>query len=142
MAGTGPEQAGPGSGPENEAEALTSLASLRRLRRELSRGTGELAVLSLLQGQRRYGYQLLKLLRSPDLGSLEIKEGTLYPLLHRLEDAGHIAATWEAEGRARPRKYYTITVAGQRHLAVLRDEWSSLTESMRQLLDMLDEVRR
>ncbi|NRQ31905.1 PadR family transcriptional regulator [Nonomuraea sp. NN258] len=116
-------------------------ASVARLRRELSRGTTELAVLSVLGVRRRYGYELLKVLRETGEGVLEIKEGTLYPLLHRLEDSGHILATWEAEGRARPRKYYVITPEGRTHLALLRAEWNSLADGMRQLLDTLDEVR-
>ncbi len=117
-------------------------AALQRLRRELARGTAELAVLSILTSGRRYGYELLKLLQSAGAGVLEIKEGTLYPLLHRLEDAGHIAAAWEVEGgRGRPRKYYSITGDGRGHLALLRAEWSELVDAMRTLLDNLDGVR-
>ncbi|SEG76237.1 DNA-binding transcriptional regulator, PadR family [Thermomonospora echinospora] len=106
-----------------------------RLRRELARGTTELAVLSVLASQRRYGYELMKRLGQAGGGVLEIKEGTLYPLLHRLEDAGLITAAWEAEGRSRPRKYYSITPEGRAHLAVLRAEWAALVEAMGHLLD-------
>ncbi|MGW0203246.1 PadR family transcriptional regulator [Nonomuraea sp. NPDC003201] len=122
-------------------EATPGSATVARLRRELARGTTELAVLSVLDVRRRYGYELLKLLRQAGEGVLEVKEGTLYPLLHRLEDAGHILATWEAEGRARPRKYYVITPDGRTYLAMLRAEWSGLVEAMRQLLDTLGEVQ-
>lgn len=101
-----------------------------------------MAVLSVLNARRRYGYELLKLLREAGEGVLEVKEGTLYPLLHRLEDAGHITATWVAEGRARPRKYYAITPDGRTYLALLRAEWSGLVDAMRQLLYTLDEVQR
>ncbi|GGM66781.1 putative DNA-binding protein YwzG [Thermopolyspora flexuosa] len=117
--------------------------TLHRLRRELARGTAELAVLSILSSGRRYGYELLKLLQSAGAGVLEIKEGTLYPLLHRLEDAGLIVSSWEVEGgRGRPRKYYSITGDGRVHLALLRAEWSELVEAMRALLDTLDGVHR
>ncbi|MEV4567156.1 PadR family transcriptional regulator [Nonomuraea sp. NPDC049419] len=115
-------------------------ATIARLRRELARGTTELAVLSVLNVRRRYGYELLKELRQAGEGVLEIKEGTLYPLLHRLEDSGHIVATWEAEGRSRPRKYYVITEDGRAYLTMLREEWSGLVEAMRQLLTTLGEV--
>ncbi|MER6007917.1 PadR family transcriptional regulator [Nonomuraea angiospora] len=121
--------------------ATPGSATIARLRRELARGTTELAVLSVLDVRRRYGYELLKLLRQAGEGVLEVKEGTLYPLLHRLEDAGHILATWEAEGRARPRKYYVITPDGRTYLAMLRAEWSGLVDAMRQLLDTLGEVQ-
>lgn len=115
-------------------------ATLDRLRRELARGTAELRVLSLVSSQPRYGYELMKLLGRPPGGVMEVKEGTLYPLLHRLEDADHIRATWEAEGRARPRKYYGITAKGRAHLALLRSEWSGLVDGMQRMLGALDEV--
>jgi PadR family transcriptional regulator PadR len=111
-----------------------------RLHRELARGTTELAVLSVLGTGRRYGYELLKVLERAGPGVLDLKEGTLYPLLHRLEDAGHIAATWVTEGRARPRKYYDITADGRAYLAVLRAEWTGLVRAMGNLLDSLGEV--
>ncbi|MGV9386789.1 PadR family transcriptional regulator [Nonomuraea sp. NPDC003707] len=124
-----------------DTEATPGSSTVARLRRELARGTTELAVLSVLDVRRRYGYELLKLLRQAGEGVLEVKEGTLYPLLHRLEDAGHILATWEAEGRARPRKYYVITPDGRTYLAMLRAEWTGLVDAMRQLLDTLGEVQ-
>ena len=58
--------------------------------------------------RKRYGYDLLTSLGSASDGSIAIKEGTLYPALHRMEDAGYITAAWEAEGRTAPRKYYRI----------------------------------
>lgn len=111
------------------------VAALDLLRRELARGTAELAVLSILSSGRRYGYELLRLLQGTGSGLLEIKEGTLYPLLHRLEDAGHVIPAWQAGGRARPRKYYTITPDGRRHVAMLRAEWSGLVNAMQELLN-------
>jgi DNA-binding PadR family transcriptional regulator len=117
----------------------TGVTALARLRRELARGTAELAVLSILNTGRRYGYELLKMLQRAGEGVLEIKEGTLYPLLHRLEDCGHITAEWEAGGRARPRKYYVISATGRDHLHLLRTEWSDLVSGMQDLLKTLDE---
>lgn len=105
------------------------------IQRELSRGTTELAVLALIATRRRYGYDLLSTLGQATDGSLAIKEGTLYPVLHRLEDGGYIAATWEAEGRAAPRKYYRITAQGKARLAFLRTEWQRLVTGIGQLLD-------
>jgi PadR family transcriptional regulator PadR len=122
--------------PAREAASAT----VARLRRELARGTTELAVLSVLKARRRYGYELLKVLQQAGEGALEVREGTLYPLLHRLEDSGHIAATWEAEGRARPRKYYALTPEGRAYLALLHGEWRGLVDGMRHLLDALGEV--
>ena len=103
--------------------------------RELSRGTVELAVLALIKEERRYGYELLSSLASATGGFVGVKEGTLYPVLHRLEDAGYIAATWEAEGRGKPRKYYGITRSGRARLELLRNEWQRLSAGMDQLLN-------
>lgn len=103
--------------------------------RELSRGTVELAVLALIREERRYGYDLLSSLATATGGFVGIKEGTLYPVLHRLEDAGYIEATWEAEGRGKPRKYYGITPAGLARLELLRTEWERLAAGMERLLN-------
>lgn len=113
-------------------------AALDRLRRELARGTAELAVLSVLKNGRSYGYELLKKLQQLGGGDWEIKEGTLYPLLHRLENAGHIVGDWETEGRARPCKYYHLTDAGRTHATLLRREWNALIVSVRGILEKLD----
>jgi PadR family transcriptional regulator PadR len=136
----GPPESAAAAGPGQISAAAEPGPALAHLRRELARGTAELAVLSVLDSGRRYGYELLKLLRQAGDGVLEVREGTLYPLLHRLEDTGLIAATWDVEGRARPRKYYTITADGRSRLTVLRAEWTGLVDAMRRLFDALSEV--
>jgi PadR family transcriptional regulator PadR len=103
--------------------------------REFSRGALELAVLALIQGRPRYGYDLLTSLGQATDGFLAVKEGTVYPVLHRLEDAGFLSASWAAEGRGVPRKYYAITPAGRRRLAVLRSEWDRLVAGLGRLLE-------
>jgi PadR family transcriptional regulator PadR len=103
-------------------------------RRELARGTVELAILAALRTKRRYGYELLTVLADATGGAPDIKEGTLYPALHRMEDAGYVTASWEAEGRAKPRKYYELTKQGTARLADLRAEWTRLVHGMTRLL--------
>lgn len=103
--------------------------------REFWRGALELAVLALIEASPRYGYDLLTSLGEATDGFLAVKEGTVYPALHRLEDAGYLSASWEAEGRGVPRKYYAITETGQSRLRVLRGEWERLVSGMRQLLE-------
>ena len=104
-----------------------------RARRELSRGVIELAVLSVLDGRPRYGYELLSQLDEMTGGAPELKEGTLYPVLHRLEDAEYVESYWEAEGRSAPRKYYSLTAAGRQQLELLRSEWKRLVDGMHRL---------
>lgn len=125
---------------DEQKDAVSS--ELDGIRRELARGTAELAVLSLVRIRRRYGYELLGELQAPGTAILEIKEGTLYPLLHRLEDAGHIVGEWHAEERARPRKYYSITPEGHERAQLLRDEWARLARAVQGFLKATDQEER
>ncbi len=96
---------------------------------ELRRGVIVLAVLSQL-GEAQYGYSLLKGLS--DKG-LEIDQGTLYPLLRRLEAQGLLQSTWKLE-EAHPRRYYVISDEGRKMLPRLSEEWNSMVAMMNKLL--------
>lgn len=97
---------------------------------ELRRGVLVLAVLSQLSTA-EYGYSLKQ-----ELGErgLEINEGTLYPLLRRLESQGLLESDWLVIDDARPRRYYQISPMGETILANLTYEWDSLVEVMNGLL--------
>lgn len=101
-----------------------------KLIQELRRGTLVLAVLSRLD-QERYGYDLIS--RLGDHG-LEIEQGTLYPLLRRLEEQGLLTSEWNVEG-SRPRRYYQISPAGQQLLEELAVEWKELSTIIQKLLN-------
>ncbi len=96
---------------------------------ELRRGVIVLAVLNQLR-EEQYGYSLLKMLS--DQG-LEIDQGTLYPLLRRLETQGLLQSTWKLE-EARPRRYYVISDAGRNILPQLKEEWAGMVATMGKLL--------
>jgi DNA-binding PadR family transcriptional regulator len=96
---------------------------------ELRRGVIVLAVLSQLSGE-QYGYSLLKNLS--DLG-LQVDQGTLYPLLRRLESQGLLESVWKLE-EARPRRYYVISAEGKKHLPRLKEEWNSIVAVMKKML--------
>jgi DNA-binding PadR family transcriptional regulator len=102
---------------------------LTQLRLELRRGIVVLAVLSQMDTA-RYGYSLIQRLAEQ---GLDIEEGTLYPLLRRLEKQGLLESEWEV-GEARPRKYYRISPAGRDVLTALRAEWLEIVEMMRGIL--------
>ncbi len=102
---------------------------LNALRLELRRGVVVLAVLSQLDTA-RYGYSLIQQLTEK---GLDIEEGTLYPLLRRLEKQGLLESEWEV-GEARPRKYYKISPLGQEVLSTLKAEWFEAAEMMRKIL--------
>jgi PadR family transcriptional regulator PadR len=105
------------------------LARLDGLELELRRGAVVLAVLSQLSDE-QYGYSLKKLIAASGLG---IEEGTLYPLLRRLESQGLLTSRWRVE-EGRPRRYYKISAQGEKTLAALREEWRALSESIGRLL--------
>jgi DNA-binding PadR family transcriptional regulator len=96
---------------------------------ELRRGVIVLAVLSQLSKE-QYGYSLLKNLS--DLG-LEVDQGTLYPLLRRLETQGLLESVWKLE-EARPRRYYVISAEGKKALPKLKEEWNSIVAVMKKML--------
>jgi DNA-binding PadR family transcriptional regulator len=96
---------------------------------ELRRGVIVLAVLNQL-GEEQYGYSLLK--RLSDLG-LDVDQGTLYPLLRRLEAQGLLKSVWKLE-EARPRRYYVISPEGKKILPRLKEEWTGIVSMMNAML--------
>ena len=96
---------------------------------ELRRGVIVLAVLSQLD-QEQYGYSLLKLLS--DQG-LSVDQGTLYPLLRRLESQGLLQSDWRLE-EARPRRYYVISTEGRQLLPRLKQEWENMVAVMEKIM--------
>ena len=102
--------------------------------RELRRGSLELVVLHLLAAGEAYGYEIVSKLTADTNGALEITDGTLYPVLYRLERAGFVAVRWETPERGVPRKYYRLTDAGSEELARLTNEWTTFTKAMTKFL--------
>ncbi len=85
-----------------------------RFSQQLKKGVLEMLVLSLVCEEPTYGYELLTRLKDRSGGSLVLKEGTLYPILYRLEDDGLILARWsQGQGRVAPKKIYEATEAGR-----------------------------
>ena len=96
---------------------------------ELRRGALVLAVLSQLRDE-QYGYSLKKSLAR---AGLEIDEGTLYPLMRRLETQGLLKSRWRVE-EGRPRRYYKISAQGENTLRALTSEWKELAQVLEGLL--------
>jgi len=96
---------------------------------ELRRGVIVLAVLSCLN-QEQYGYSLIK---SLDENGLEIDQGTLYPLLRRLEGQGLLQSAWRVE-TDRPRRYYVLSDEGRDLLPRLKAEWAGIVSMMKKIL--------
>jgi PadR family transcriptional regulator PadR len=103
--------------------------NLENIALELRRGVLVLAVMTRLE-EEQYGYSLIKLLS--DQG-LEIDQGTLYPLLRRLETQGLLESKWRVD-EARPRRYYILSPQGIAFLPRLKREWLSLVDLMNKIL--------
>lgn len=106
----------------------------KRIERELKRGSLELIVLHLLAPGEAYGYEIVSKLTAETNGALEVTDGTLYPVLYRLERGGFVAVRWETPERGVPRKYYRLTDAGRDELVRLRHEWTTFAKAMSRLL--------
>lgn len=93
----------------------------------------DLCVLATLDEQERHGYAIASRLEEAGLG--RVKGGTLYPVLARLQAAGHVAARWEPGERGPARKYYTLTDGGG---ALLREQgltWVTFARTAQKLID-------
>jgi PadR family transcriptional regulator PadR len=114
--------------------AMTRGEERRSIERELKRGSLELIVLHLLSPAEAYGYEIADKLATETNGALAVTDGTLYPVLYRLERAGYVAVRWETPERGVPRKYYRLTDEGRTELERLREEWTTFANAMTRLL--------
>jgi len=108
---------------------MGSNESIDNLVLELRRGVIVLGVLSQL-GEEHYGYALISSLREKGLA---IDQGTLYPLLRRLESQGLLQSNWRIESD-RPRRYYVISAEGRKLLPQLKAEWTGIVSMMEKML--------
>lgn len=90
--------------------------------KELLKGTAKTIVLQLLSEDEMHGYELLTKMKEKSKNLLEITEGTLYPLLHSLEEDGFLTSNWEKGDGQRRRKIYSITPDGKKSLQVRAKE--------------------
>lgn len=107
---------------------------------DLVKGSIVPVVLALLRERPMYGYEMVKLVNARTGGRLELREGTLYPTLHKLEADGLVSSEWSegaAPGQAtRSRKYYSITRGGRRELQRRAGEWREFSNAVNRVLDL------
>ena len=106
---------------------------------ELLRGSLELMVLSTLSGGKKYGYLIQSTLSESSGQAIEMKAGTLYPILHKLEKSGWVKCHWEND-TGRRRKWYELTAAGRKQLRNRADEWWRYVDCLRRILGPLGEL--
>ncbi len=103
-------------------------------RRELLKGSTETLLLSLLSEEPKYGYQLVREMDARSGGYFHLKEGTLYPALHRLERDGLVESTWWEEYRGGQRRcYYAMTRSGRARLESMINEWNLFADALNQI---------
>ena len=88
-------------------------------------------VLAILAEGDSYGYAIIKRVAELSGGHLQWTDGMLYPVLHRLERQGYVAARWEDAESGRRRKYYRITRPGRLQLASQQEQWRVVDETLR-----------
>lgn len=97
-------------------------------------GSTVLLILSLLNEADRYGLEIIRDLELRSDNTFKFKEGTLYPILHKLENDGYVKS-YNAKGdRGRARKYYEITKSGKKQLADERKQWSKFSYSVNKVI--------
>lgn len=95
----------------------------KRIPSKIARGSAELAILALLAKQSLYGFEISKRIEEDSGGALRFNLASLYPMLYELEKRGWVKGRWEANRAGRDRRYYSLTPAGRKKLAPLRQEW-------------------
>lgn len=108
---------------------------IERYERQMKKGVLEILVLKLLEHQEKYGYQLITELKDKSGELFSLKEGTLYPILYRLEEEGLVTSKWSVpQGKELSKKYYTISDAGQQTLQGAVTLWKNFSESVSLIL--------
>ena len=101
---------------------------------ELPQGTLDLLILRTLALQPQHGWGISERLQQISGDVLQIKQGSLYPALHRLQRRGWIKARWAASENNRRAKYYELTQSGRRQLEIEKSDWEKLTAAVAQVL--------
>jgi len=104
---------------------------IHKWKSQVKKGILELVVLKILSKGDYYGYELIEEIMK--YTSIDIAEGTLYPLLIRLKDSNMVTSKWVEQDSGIPRKYYTITPAGSEVLTEMISYWDSLNSSIQKI---------
>lgn len=102
------------------------------------RGHLETMILAVLEKGAGHGFDILKRLEQAGCGELRLKEGSLYPALYRLEEAGFIKGDWEGENerpRGPRRRVYHVNKKGKKELAKRREDWTSFVSIVGAILE-------
>lgn len=105
-----------------------------KINKELLKGSTTVLILSLLNRKNMYGYEMIKEIELKSKNVFSFKEGTLYPILHSLENENYIESYWDSSQGARKRKYYKITDSGKKILSEKEQEWKLFSSTVNNVL--------
>lgn len=104
------------------------------IRDQIRKGSSEILILRLLNDEPMYGYQIVQELKERSGGYFDMKEGLLYPTLHRMKQAGLVTSEWQTSDSQRRRKYYRLTAEGRKVLDEGSAEWDNFMRQMQAML--------
>jgi PadR family transcriptional regulator, regulatory protein PadR len=106
-------------------------------KRDNLQGSLDLMVLKILSRRPRlHGYAIMAAIKDMSEDVLRVEEGSLYPALHRMEEAGWIRAAWITKDTGRRARIYDLTAAGRKQLAAEESRWQAVTSAVNQVLRM------
>lgn len=107
-----------------------------KFERQMKKGVLDMLVLKLLQSEPKYGYQIIQEMREKSNAVFSLKDGTLYPILYRLEDEHFVKSRWQdGEGKQVPRKYYEITDKGLSALSEITEVWDNISAGILKIME-------
>ncbi|MBX2930700.1 MAG: PadR family transcriptional regulator [Chitinophagaceae bacterium] len=90
-------------------------------------------ILSILSKGESYGYEIIRNIKEASNGKFQFAEGTLYPILKKMEQSNWINAKWKTAENGRERKYYKITATGKKQLEAEKNNWQSVNQILQNL---------
>lgn len=105
-----------------------------KINKELLKGSTVILILKLLDEKSMYGYEMIKAIEKKSEGIFSFKEGTLYPILHTLEQNGLVTSFWDESDGKRKRKYYKLTKKGRDELKEKEKEWTLFSSTVNKVL--------
>jgi PadR family transcriptional regulator PadR len=106
---------------------------LSAVQAEALKGHLDTLILAVVDAEPLHGYAIIERLKERSGGTLALPEGTVYPALHRLEEAGYLSSSWSSE-TGRRRRVYSLTRRGRRELSGRRHEWRLFSGAMNAVL--------
>lgn len=117
-----------------EKSRKNALEEIERWSKEIKRGAASLAIVAILDEQTAYGYEIVKTL-GERASFLQLEQGTVYPLLRRLEKRKLLVSEWNYDDPKKPKKYYKLTADGKMALQMMTETWSVLSDELKRLIE-------